>query len=178
MTGDPHVFEPLVRVHFFTGQFLSVEDLTADQEYFRRRLRLHHRLFVGTGVVVGLDVAIVGDRVCVSPGYAIDATGEDIVLDTDHVVDLPERSGRTGPQYLVLRYSETLSGPVPAATDGRVEFTRIVSGGALAVEPPRPVPPDPGVPIARIRPTTSSWVLDRRYRAPRVPSVLTRSPTT
>src|SRR3954471_11968309 len=72
--------DPVRRLHYFSGQSLSPEDLQAEQDYHREMRYLHNRL-LGQGVVSGLDVtAGDGSSVIVSPGLAIDGYGRELVL--------------------------------------------------------------------------------------------------
>jgi len=46
--------DPIERVHFTSGQLLSVDDLRTEQDYHRRMRWLHNRMLHGTGVVSGV----------------------------------------------------------------------------------------------------------------------------
>lgn len=81
----------LERIQFFNGQRLFASDLQA-VEYFDRKMRwLHnkslHQPGIGSGYAV---VGIKGDReVTISPGYAIDALGREIILTESHKEQVP-----------------------------------------------------------------------------------------
>ena len=93
--------QPLPQPRYFPRQVVTADDLTADQEYFRERLRRHNRMLHGCGVIEGLRVAIDYDDsgsqvVHLDCGAAIDPIGEEILVPRDAsapVLDLP---------YLVL----------------------------------------------------------------------------
>jgi hypothetical protein len=82
--------ECLVRPEFHCGQELTEEDLNALVRWADRRLA-RVRFRDGWGVVCGLDLCIDRDcptRVHVSPGYAIDCCGNDLVLCDGACVDI------------------------------------------------------------------------------------------
>lgn len=147
------------RIHYFDRQLLSAEDLTQEQLYFREKARRHNRLLHGWGVVSGLEVTRGTARleVLVSPGSAIDARGEEIVVDNEVTVDLcradldddtvlpcdcdeeePRAVVERSPGqrlYVAVRYAECYSGPVPAlagAFDEATAYSRIREGFRLA----------------------------------------------
>lgn len=73
-----------VRPNFFAGQLLTEDDLGALVDYVTGKSRLHNRHFLGDGVVCGLqvDCKACGDgKLVVQPGHALDACGNDLVLD-------------------------------------------------------------------------------------------------
>ncbi len=80
----------IVRPQFFCGQLLTDEDLTSLVDWTRDRLRLA-RYRHGWGVVTGLEVECVpqtASRVRVTPGYAIDHKGHDILVGAAAEIDL------------------------------------------------------------------------------------------
>ena len=69
----------LERVRYFSRQLIGAEDMTAEQRYFRERLRRHNRFAHGWGVVCGCDVKPAPLpkkpwRVRVCPGYVLGPT--------------------------------------------------------------------------------------------------------
>lgn len=129
--------ETIERLRYFPRQLLTADDLRAEQEYFREKLRRHNRYLHGWGVVCGCVVELVSNarpwRVRVCPGYAVGPQGDEISIDECIEVDL-----RTGPHeqpcsvswpcppvgeprpardgsitvYIAVRYAECLSRPV------------------------------------------------------------------
>lgn len=80
-----------VRPQFFAGQLLTEDDLTALETYVVGKNRLHNAKLFGEGVVCGLEVSCGpcdGTTVMVSPGYALDCCGNDLVLTCDREIDL------------------------------------------------------------------------------------------
>jgi hypothetical protein len=72
--------ECLVQPRFFCGQLLADQDLTAMVDWVKAKSALQ-RFRDGWGVVCGLDVHCgTGGTVTVTPGYALDCCGRDVVL--------------------------------------------------------------------------------------------------
>lgn len=82
--------ECVERPRFYCGQLLGDDDLTALVEWTRGRLR-RARYRHGWGVVCGLDVRCDHENataVMLSPGYAVDCCGEEIVVCEETRIDL------------------------------------------------------------------------------------------
>src|SRR5881392_1207159 len=75
---------PVKRLNYLTGQILSADDFTAEQEYHKGKQRLHNLHCHGFGVVQRLKVSTVkkkaGWTVVIEPGFAIDSAGNEIQL--------------------------------------------------------------------------------------------------
>lgn len=148
------------RPRFFCGQLLTDVELKDDQRYGIDKHRLHNRLLHGAGVVCGLRVQCHPEcdgRVIISPGYAIDCCGNDIVVCEpkpfnvhdaigkyeskkrgDGCLPVPEQPGPR--EYcLSLVYREHEAKPVTAlircngSTATRCEPSRIVEGFDIEV---------------------------------------------
>jgi hypothetical protein len=133
------------RTHYVEGRLLTAEDLTQDQQYFHEKARRHNRTLHGWGVVCGLAVEPGPGKleVRVAPGYALDAHGDEIVIESEVSVDLckeernadavrpcdsadgesPDVVERFPGQhlYIAVRYAECYSRPVPAPDGGSEE---------------------------------------------------------
>jgi hypothetical protein len=127
----------LVRLNYFQGQLLSVDDLQAEQEYFLARMRRHNRHLHGWGVVSGLRVSLVTSTdIEVRVGYAIDCAGNEIHLDAP--IRLPIPAGAR-PQYVVIGYGESKTAPIPVLPNAspsdseQVAFTRIQEESRVAI---------------------------------------------
>lgn len=111
-------FEPLVRPNFFDGRLLTAADLRQEQEHQRAQRRLQYRCAVGWGVVDGLRVSVEGESVVVSPGLAVDCTGQTLVLHEPLRLPLADAIGRV---FVVLQHAEvpvgTVATPSPGADD-------------------------------------------------------------
>ena len=84
--------ECLERPRFFAGQLLTEKELGSAQDYVRAKNRLHNLHLHGWGVVCGLEVVCheCEGWVTVSPGYAIDPCGEDIIVCQEHPLNVIE----------------------------------------------------------------------------------------
>src|SRR5947207_7381521 len=142
-----------VRPKFFGGMLLTEDDLQAAIDYMVAKRKLTNREIFGAGVVCGLGVKpdpCDPRSVTVSPGYAIECCGNDMLVscpDTVDIIDLVrDLRRRTGVDcgepcddqphdeyHLVVCYAETPAAPVaPYAPDdcatGECEFSRISEG--------------------------------------------------
>ncbi|MEB2364060.1 MAG: Ig-like domain-containing protein [Bryobacteraceae bacterium] len=132
----------LERVRYFPRQLLSADDMVADQEYFRTKLRRHNRFLHGWGTVCGLEVAPAPAegrpwQVQIASGYALGPYGDEIYVRDAVLLDLAEcgpgaetdpcapgfilrgNVSRTGATlYVALRYEECLSRPVRVLPGG------------------------------------------------------------
>ena len=142
-----------VRPRFFGGMLLTEDDLQAVVDYSLAKHKLTNRYVIGAGVVCGLDVKedpCNPRAVVVSPGYAIECCGNDILVSCpetldiiDLVRDLRQRTGvdcgepcdEQPPRdyYLYVRYVETQTSPVAPYTPddcatGDCEFSRVSEG--------------------------------------------------
>jgi hypothetical protein len=92
--------------HYYDRQLLLADDFLAEQNYHLNALRRHRLHQHGWGVVRGLEIIRTSDNtIAVKPGYAIDAWGNDILIDKVENLDLAE----FGPNDLVkigLAYEE------------------------------------------------------------------------
>ena len=130
----------LERPTYFTGQLLTADDLGLEQAYVREKFRRIHLAAFDTGVVTGLHVTVddTGDTpsIVVSPGSALDAEGELIVVDAEVRCPLPPS---TEDQLVLLRYVERVSAFALAGGDASADSTslshpsRVVEGAALSI---------------------------------------------
>lgn len=158
----------LPRLNYFVGQVLGADDLLAEQDYFRARLRRLNRWLHGSGIVSGLEVTIerkgASDHVVVGAGLAIDARGEEIEVSVAASLPLP---GQGAASLVLIRHAERPRRPVPAsgAGGGLAQASRIEEGFELALH----ADADAGaVALARVKRAGQRWVLDRRFRPARV----------
>jgi hypothetical protein len=128
------------RVHFFSGQLLTADDLNIEQQYFREKLKRHNRHLHGSGVVFGLEVSIEDHKVRISPGFALDCTGEEINVPEAVRIDPPQGQRFA---FLMIAYKELETGfiPVPGESDlaeDKMQPTRIEEHYELLFEPDDP----------------------------------------
>jgi DNA-binding beta-propeller fold protein YncE len=128
----------LARNNYFTGKLLVERDFTDEQRYLLGKLRRHNRYLHGYGVACGLAVGQHPNPACrdrfvvVTPGFAVDCCGREIVLGEEETVDLRELIVDAwrrdhGPQAeldnqphtvrLCVRYVECPTEDVPALFD-------------------------------------------------------------
>ena len=121
------------RPRYFIGQVIGVDDLEQEQLYHREKARRHNRLLHGWGIVRGLKVQAGKPRraeVKISPGYALDPRGEEIVVGSGVTVDLSGHPAGTT-LYVALRYDERPERPAPGPHGE--EYTRIRETFAVEV---------------------------------------------
>lgn len=126
----------LERVRYFARQLINADDMLAEQQYFRQKLRRHNRFLHGWGVVCGMRVSAAPDtekktpwRVKIEPGYALGPYGDEIYLAEPYCFDLatcqdfvpnPCEPGEpprpvpptSGKLYVAIRYLECETRPV------------------------------------------------------------------
>src|SRR5260370_36600060 len=93
----------LERVNYFPRQIMTVDDMVAEADYFREKLRRHNRYLHGWGVVCGLDVTaapIAGApaRGQIGTGYALGPYGDEIYVGEPVFLDLSLCSGEAVPR--------------------------------------------------------------------------------
>jgi hypothetical protein len=83
------------RVRYFPRMLLSPEDMIAEQEYFRHKLRRHNRFLHGWGVVCGCHVSQVESsvphyefKVTITPGYILGPYGDEIIIWKELTFDI------------------------------------------------------------------------------------------
>lgn len=131
----------LERVHYFPRQLLTADDLTADSEYFRTKLRRHNRFLHGWGTVCGLAVSPASTpelpwRVSIGDGYALGPYGDEIYVAEPVFLDLARcgpgavtdpcapgqlhtpGSATGGTIFVAIKYAECLARPVRAMPAG------------------------------------------------------------
>jgi hypothetical protein len=109
------------RLRYFDGEYLRSNDFTDEQSYhvaMRRRLNLAlHRYGVVEGLVLQQDADSVPPSLLffsVSPGFAIDQNGREIVVDAPYTLSTDNVLGRAGlqagPNEVWIVYTESASG--------------------------------------------------------------------
>ena len=173
---------PVKRPNYFTGQMLSADDFTAEQEYHRGKQRRHNLHCHGFGVVQGLKVSTVkknaGWTVVIQPGSAIDHAGNEIQLCIKVTFRLPE--SETAIQ-VGIRFSERLCDPVPIVSNAASlssQPSRVEEGCEVLLDPvsmPRGSRPKTGglgtsmdvLPLAHLVRRGRVWQVNRTFKTPR-----------
>jgi hypothetical protein len=128
-------FRQLERLRYFTGQLLTTDDLQQEQDYFRGKFRLHNRFSHGWGIVAGLNVTVdQGTTLLVSPGFALDCAGNELVLPEPERIPLPALAARC---YVTIQYLEAPVGRTPSL-DGEPGFSRVREAVGLEVASANP----------------------------------------
>ncbi|WP_428268715.1 hypothetical protein [Haliangium sp.] len=92
-----------LRPRFFAGQLLTEDDLELLSAYVTGKDRLRNRALYGHGVVCGLDLRCHpcdDGRIVLSPGYALDGCGNDIVVPCEQIVDVLALARELGERML------------------------------------------------------------------------------
>lgn len=137
-------FFPFERNKYFYGKLLSVDDFELEQRYGSDKRRSFNRFVCGSGIVAGLSVVGVDEQtVSVEAGFALDAFGREIAIETPVIKKLSFLDGfescinrAADCIYLCLEYGEEETTPVhnitaaPGALNGGTggEFSRIREG--------------------------------------------------
>ncbi len=119
----PLILPRLERPDFFDGQRLGPADLGAVYDYYRELRWLHNRSLHSWGIAVGLNVTGArGDReVTVTPGYALDCDGHDLVLTRATTLPVPAVAAVPGipaTYYLTTSYLADDQQPITESRDG------------------------------------------------------------
>ena len=159
----------LQRVNYFTGQLLSAEDFTAEQDYIIQKTHRLNRALYGAGIVTGLQVTLerTGSRaqLVIAPGLALNDHGKEIEVGATTALRLPAH-GRS--LLVLLHYAEQPCRPIAApATDPQdeVHFSRIAEtfSATLATSTD-----EAAVALARVNFSRGRWALDRKFKAAKV----------
>lgn len=177
MKFDASKLVRLKRPNYFDGGQLTTDDLNAAQAYQRERAWQHNRMLHGYGIVVGLEVGVQENedgstQVIVSPGYALDGWGREMVVIEPLSVYLPsDRHDLT----IYLKYIEQddddaakkKSAPHPTASQ-TIEAAQVTFEPS---SPERSIAPttrsDFAIPIARLRRPRANWLRDKDFRPAR-----------
>jgi len=154
----------LIRPRYFTGELLTADDFQAEQNYVRERIRRHNRCLFGSGIVRGLSVTVDPDcaeddelTIAVSPGCAIDACGEELIVCQKLKCKCQVR---VGPIYVAICLVDIPLDPVPVV-GVNPEYSRIEESVAIRCHEHMP---RAGVAIARIERIAGKWLLDAQFR--------------
>lgn len=175
MKFDANKLVRLKRPSYFAGQLLTADDLRAEQDYHIQARWQHNRMLHGYGIVVGLEVAIQENdesstQIIVSPGYALDGWGREIVVTEPLSVYLPRDRHDL---LLYVKYVERADDadkniapsphPVPILESAQVTFEPSSSERSIAPA----TRDDFAIPIARVRRPHDKWQRDKNFRPPR-----------
>jgi hypothetical protein len=138
--------ERFKRLRFFKGFFTQAEDWQTEQNYHIEKRKLHKRAFYSPGIVPNygeeLKVKAKGESSFeVSPGYAIDGRGNDIVVYEPALRTIERRDLQTNkPLYISIKYKEKSCHPQRRSEPAYQQDTRIEEGYEILVTPEEPNP--------------------------------------
>jgi hypothetical protein len=160
------------RLRFFDGQLLTSKDFQAEQDYQIEKRWLHNRMLHGFGVVDGLAVSIddgPDSAVFVSPGFALDRLGREILVEGPVRVDLGTCTSDFC--FVTIEFTEVLTHPV-LAKNGVQEFSRVTEGYSvgIATDDPADSTNASQLCLARVIREDGLWLVDESYCPQRVPS--------
>ena len=138
----------LRRINAFRGLMIDAGIWRDAHEYHRSQMRLHNLALHGWGIAHGLEVTLAPDRntVVVQPGIAIDPAGNFIIITEPYLHRI--EAARPGTVYLVVQFSEILTGPNQPASDPYGQPTRVVE--AYRIQQRESVPEDPRLELCRV----------------------------
>jgi hypothetical protein len=178
--------EPLSRPRYYTGQLLTSKDFMDEQEYFLAKHRRHNRRLHGYGVVWGLEVRVSPSQqdgvqvIRISPGFAMDRNGDEILVPRPQQAELPPGDpGNT--IWVKLCYAETPSDGVPLpydpGTEQIQEATRTVEDFKLCLSTSPECDCDNDAPLclARLACSARGWIKDPTYQPPRLYRITMRT---
>ena len=91
---EPCDLHPFERNRYYDGKLLVTADFELEQNYVRRKDKLHNSMLHGEGAVCGLKIESHPNKSCahqyvvLNPGLALDCCGHEIVVDERTVIDL------------------------------------------------------------------------------------------
>lgn len=157
MAGD--IGKGYLRLNHFHGLRLESEDFETGERYHLEKRKLHNRVLHGHGIVRRFmgELKVAGRRrgdmsVDVSPGYALDGQGNDLILWEPRIVTIDAGKLPKLPvtAHIVLKYvDEPVDFVVNKANPKFKGHRRIFETVRLDVEPKAPAPDD-GIELARI----------------------------
>jgi hypothetical protein len=116
---------------------------------------LHNRMLHGMGVVSGFDISVDPDGVTVevSPGYAVDPLGRELMSDRMVRLTDPARCAQAslgGESWIVARWAEQLTGPARSLSASGQEFTRVREYAHIEVRDIGPEPESADLVLAKL----------------------------
>ena len=132
----------LSRQNYYFGKMLTARDFQAEQHYLNEKRWLINRSGIGWGVVCGLEVVphcTSCSKVSITPGLALDAYGNEIILSEPHCIDLKtacrndttheqaqqeqqETPSEADKYYIIIRYQECQTEPSPIPVEECGEY--------------------------------------------------------
>jgi len=95
------------RNNYFSGKYISAEDLTLEQEYFINKIKQMNSELSGYGIINGLTISRFNNtdqHIVVNPGIGIDSCGNALVIYNETKFTLPDKLNDG--DYIYLRFLE------------------------------------------------------------------------
>ena len=151
------------RVRYFAGQLLTADDFQDDQQYHIRMRHLHNKVLHGPGIASGFEVnAFNGPSspsVAISPGFAIDQEGHEIILHAPIKLPITDKQS---PQYVTVEHTEKETDWVVSPHGGQKTASRIEDCllARLVADPQE----RGAITIGRVVLGPSGWDVDRTFQ--------------
>jgi hypothetical protein len=114
---------PQKRIKAYDGMPVTAEIWDQSHAYHRQKYDSHNLFFHGSGILAGLEV-VASDPpdniVFITPGLAVDNTGQVIVLSEPVAYDLGDEID--GPLYLFITHRESTPGGARSKKEGAVQY--------------------------------------------------------
>lgn len=177
MKFDPGKLVRLKRPTYYGDEPVTAADYRVEQEYQREKQWQHNRMLHGYGIVAGLEVGLQENesgttQLIVSPGFALDGWGREIVVIDPLFVYLPKDRHDL---IVYLKYVEQPSdddiGKSAPSNQKRAEITESAQVTFDPSTPERAIAAtaraDYAIPIARLRRPQQRWQRERDFRPAR-----------
>jgi hypothetical protein len=149
------------RPRYFVGKLLTASDFSDEQTYLLGKHRRHNKFLHTPGVVQGFELQGKDESVVISPGYAIDCHGRELILNEAIELEIEDLES---PLYVTIEQTEKETDEVPAL-DSSKPASRI-EDCVLAYVVSEPEQCD-GLTIGRLVLGTSGWQVDLTFQPPK-----------
>ncbi len=95
------------RNNYFSGKYISAEDLTLEQEYFINKIKQMNSELSGYGIINGLTISgfnNTDENIVINPGIGIDSCGNVLAIYNETKFTLPDKLNDG--DYIYLRFLE------------------------------------------------------------------------
>jgi hypothetical protein len=151
-----------MRPSYFYGQLLTESDFSDEQNYLLGRHRRHNKFLHRHGVAQGFELQGKEDSVVISPGYAIDCCGRELILNEAIEVKIQDLES---PLYVTIEHTEKETHDVPALDGSSTSASRI-EDCVLAYVVSEPEQRDE-LTIGRLVLGASGWQVDTTFKPAR-----------
>jgi hypothetical protein len=146
---------------YFDGELLSTSDFSDEQAYFVEMHRRHNRFLHSPGVVNGLEIHAKDESVVISPGYALDCYGRELILK--EAIELAIKNLES-PLYVTIEYTEKQTDEIPL--DNTIKPASRIEDCVLAYMVSKHEQRD-ALTVGRLIWATGGWHVDTTFKPPR-----------